>query len=92
MTNNQIGKLLECYARVYWSVSAEYVCGRILERYPEVSMEQLADVLRVCSDDVFRYHFGFFKDGFEEPEIVVEHLFPSAVILWIFFRGKREKV
>ena len=75
MTNDQLGELLSCYARVYWSVSAEYVCGRIMERHPEVTEEQLVEVFKACNDNAFRYHCSLFKDGFEEPEIVVEHLF-----------------
>ncbi len=75
MTNDQLGELLSCYARVYWSVSAEYVCSRILHKHPEVTEEQLANVLRTCSEEVFRYHCALFKDGFDEPELVVEHLF-----------------
>ena len=75
MTNDQLGELLCCYARVYWSVSAAYVSGRIMERHPEVTEEQLAEVFKACSDNIFRYHCGLFTDGLEEPEIVVEHLF-----------------
>lgn len=75
MTNEQLGVLLGCYAHVYWSVSAQYVCGRIMERHPEVTEKQLAEVFEICNSHVFRYHCSLLKDGFEEPEIVVEHLF-----------------
>ncbi len=75
MTNDQLGELLYCYAHVYWSVSAEYVCSRILHKHPEVTEEQLANVLKTCNEEVFRYHCALFKDGFDEPELVVEHLF-----------------
>ena len=75
MTSDQICSLFEAFANYYWSVSAEFAAGKIMEWHPEVTVEQIAAVLKESSESHFSYHFCLLKDGLDEPEITVEHLY-----------------
>jgi len=73
MTNEQIGALLEAFANYYWSLPVSYVTGKIMEWHPEVSSQQIEEVMKMCDHDVFWHHccIEMIEDA---PELVVEHL------------------
>ena len=74
MTNEQLGYLLEAFANFYWSVPISFVIDKVLTWHPEVTDRQFKMVLKRCNEHLFWHHCWLETDGFEEPELVVEHL------------------
>ena len=74
MTDEAMGTLFEAFAHFYWSLPVSIAIDKIADWHPEVSREQVERVLNRCGRSLFWHHCCVIVDGFEEPELVTEHL------------------
>lgn len=74
MTDEQLGALFEAFTNYYWTVPVTYASERIITWHPEVTPEQIAQVLDRCDKNMFWHHCCVEVNDAGEPEIVVEHL------------------
>lgn len=75
MTLDKIGELIDLFGETYWSAPVSYVFSRIRTWYPEITDEQLEQVIQELSGEDFWHHCWLVDDDdLEEPEITTEHL------------------
>ena len=90
MENRQIGEILQSFTDLYYSLPWAYVREKLLEWHPEITDEQLQEVLDETDESVFHYHCCVVDEDLPEPELAAEHM----VCFWdeyeMFLQARRD--
>ena len=74
MTNEKLGELFEAFAHYYWSIPIGIVIDRIIDWHPEVTRDQMQEVIDRITENTFAYHCSLIDEGVDDVELVTEHL------------------